>query len=297
MTDSLERVFAGSFRTRLAAPVARREPSGVLSPVPLGAPSDLRGIVEAEIVPRLVGAHAMRSRPPIPRRPARVAPSLLREQDVSDLAMLSMTDDVAAAIRFVEDRCRLGIPLDVLYLDLLSPAARTLGVLWERDLCSFADVTVGLGVVHGVMHAFSPRFVQDAGVEDPRRSVLLVGAPGEQHSFGVHMVAEFFRRAGWAVRTEHPTSVAACGEMAAEGWYGVIGVSSGSTVKLDTVTECIRIVRRRSVNPDVAVLVGGPLFAVHPECARVVGADASTADGSQVPELAERFIARMPART
>ncbi len=282
---------------RQVAPAIDGSPSVAGSLMSAGAAAGLRGLVEAEIVPRLVSAHAMRARPGARRRPPPSLSRLLHEQDVSDFATLSITSDVGTATRFVEERCRVGIPLDVLYLDLLSPAARTLGTMWERDMCSFADVTVGLGVVQGVLHALSDRFVDGtSGTADPRHSVLLLGAPGEQHSVGVHMVAEFFLRAGWAVRTEHPSSVAACAEMASEAWYGVVGISVGSSVKIGTVVECVRVVRARSANRDAAILVGGPLFVIHPECAQVVGADGTATDGSQVPQLAEQFVSRMTLR-
>jgi len=298
MTDSLVRATAGSGRMRQIGLVVDRSPSVVGPSVSAGTASDLRSLVEAEIVPRLVSAHALRAKPAAARR--RPPPSLsrlLHEQDVSDFATLSITSDITAATRFVDERCRVGIPLDVLYLDLLSPAARALGTMWEQDMCSFADVTVGLGVVQGVLRAMSDRFVDGTtGGADPRQSILLIGAPGEQHSVGVHMVAEFFLRAGWAVRTETPSCVAACAELAAEAWYGVIGISAGSSVKIGTVVDCVRLVRLRSMNRDAAVLVGGPLFVIHPECAQMVGADGTAADGSQAPLLAEQFVARMPAR-
>ena len=297
MMDSLVRATAGSGRMRQVAHAIDGSPSVAGSSMSAGTSAELRGLVEAEIVPRLLSAHAMRTRPAATRRPPPPLSRLLHEQDVSDFAALSISSDVAAATRFVEERCRVGIPLDVLYLDLLSPAARTLGTMWERDMCSFADVTVGLGVVQGVLHALSDRFVDGtSGGADPRHSALLVGAPGEQHSVGVHMVAEFFLRAGWAVRSEHPTSVGACAELASEAWYGVVGISAGSSVKIDTVIECVRLVRMRSANRDAAILVGGPLFVIHPECAQAVGADGTATDGSQVPQLAEKFVARMPVR-
>ena len=44
----------------------------------------------------------------------------------------------------------------------------------------------------------------DATYKEGGRRALLVSVPGEQHSFGVTMVAEFFRRAGWDAWTGAP---------------------------------------------------------------------------------------------
>jgi methanogenic corrinoid protein MtbC1 len=63
---------------------------------------------------------------------------------------------------------------------------------------------------------------------------------------------------------------------------------------LDNLRVCIHEVRELSRNPRVAVLVGGLIFAGHPERVKFVGADASGLDGKQAPAHAERLIARWP---
>ena len=53
---------------------------------------------------------------------------------------------------------------------------------------------------------------------------------------------------------------------------------------------CIAAVRQASCNGDLAILVGGPLFALHPEFVGKVGADGMTIDGREAPLLAESLI-------
>jgi len=52
----------------------------------------------------------------------------------------------------------------------------------------------------------------------------------------------------------------------------------------------IAAVRHAACNRDLAVLVGGPLFGLHPEFVGQVGADGMTIDGREAPLLAESLI-------
>ena len=53
------------------------------------------------------------------------------------------------------------MPLELLFLRLLAPAARRLGELWEGDLCTFTDVTIGLSHLQQVLRELSPVFEEE----------------------------------------------------------------------------------------------------------------------------------------
>ena len=56
------------------------------------------------------------------------------------------------------------------------------------------------------------------------------------------------------------------------------------------LTEAIASVRHAACNQAIAVLVGGPLFGLHPEYMDGLGADGVSVDGREAPGLAERLI-------
>ena len=59
------------------------------------------------------------------------------------------------------------------------------------------------------------------------RRVLLLPGPGEQHTFGLSMVAEFFRRSGWeVVGGTGPESLDPVRAVRDE-WFDVVGISVG----------------------------------------------------------------------
>jgi methanogenic corrinoid protein MtbC1 len=183
-----------------------------------------------------------------------------------------------------------GVSVEKLYLDLLAPTARYLGELWEEDLCNFTDVTVGLGRLQRVLRELSPALGRSVEHPSQGRRVLLLPSPGEQHTFGLVMVAEFFRRAGWDVTGGAWAAGADASALVSAEWFDVVGFSLGAEVHLRQLAASIAAVRHATCNRDLAILVGGPLFGVHPEFVGQVGADGMTIDGREAPSLAEGLI-------
>jgi methanogenic corrinoid protein MtbC1 len=177
-------------------------------------------------------------------------------------------------------------------VDLLAPSARYLGDLWERDLCSFTDVTIGLGRLQRILREQSPAFSRTPTGVDDGRSILLVPSPGEQHTLGLVMVGEFFRRAGWNVSGGAWTAGVDAAGLVRDEWFDAIGFSLGAEVHLQQLGEIITAVRQASCNPKITVLVGGPLFGENPGFWEQVGADGMTVDGREAPALADQLIAR-----
>lgn len=251
---------------------------------------ELAGLVrtiEAHIIPRLLLAH----RPPAARAGHADAPRL---DDVVALASLAMAHEASAALSLVESLRARGTPLEAIYLELLAPAARHLGQLWEADLCSFTEVTLGLCRLQQVLNALTAELNGDP--ERPRhgRRALLVPAPGEQHTFGLSMVAEFLRRAGWDVWAEAASKQELIALVRAE-WFAVIGFSVSCDTRLDVLAGAVRAIRRASRNPYLGVMVGGSVFVDHPELVSFVGADATAADARQACLQAETLLA-LPSR-
>jgi methanogenic corrinoid protein MtbC1 len=309
MNDSLERVVSGrAWEEVECAPVTE---STVIDPRVVtrhGRPGQLLAglidTVEAEIVPRLVLAR--RSSSGLSPGLGGVPPNVLAEvplivsqgldqvqqpDDVLELANLLVNDRFQIASSFVEGVRTRGVPLETLYLDLLAPTARHLGDLWTNDTLHFADVTIGLCHLQQVLHDFSPAFLNEASTRDDGSRALLMSVPGGQHTFGVAMVAEFFRRARWDVSTGAPVSRDELIRTVRSQWFAVVGLSVSCEVQLDALVSTIRLIRRASRNQSVGILVGGPVFVEHPEMVSLVGADATAVDGRQAPIQAENLLA------
>jgi methanogenic corrinoid protein MtbC1 len=204
---------------------------------------------------------------------------------VEDFARIVTSADPALARSHIDALCRLGVPLEVIYLELLAPTARHLGYLWEEDLCDFTDVTVGLGTLQQVLRQFGPEFRRLIDKPSAERRALLLPAPGEQHTFGLFMVEEFFRRDGWHARSEPASDISRGLAVIRSEWFDVVGFSLSCSDLLDGLASAIRTVRSSAFNRNVRILVGGNVFLQNPELVSVVRADGTATDGLAVARL------------
>jgi len=246
--------------------------------------------VAEEIVPRLVLA----------RRTAVTLEQAASEfgyaDDVAELTDLVLQPRFDIASERVDRISGRQPGTEAIYLDLLTPVARRLGEMWEEDLCDFVQVTVGLVRLQQMLTTLSVPFPQDAGRTQWIPRVLLVPAPGDQHSFGMSMVASFFQRAGWNGWSGVPGSTADLLSRVRNEWFAVVGFSVSNEKRLDALTSVIRAIRRTSRNREVGVMVGGPVFIEHPELVAMVGADATAVDGRQAVLQAQHLLALIPSR-
>jgi methanogenic corrinoid protein MtbC1 len=243
--------------------------------------------IEGEIIPRLL--LALQS-PPGAVAAEGEARSDASIDDVAEFARLVATHDMTVATAYVRALLNRGVSLEKIYLELLAPAARLLGEWWKADLRDFTEVTSGLCRMHQLLHEFSPMFLQDVAAAAPNKCVLLIPMPGEQHSFGLIMVAEFFRRAGWDVWDLHPSTPEDVFGVVRKQWFGIVGISLSCESRIDNLIPMISAVREKSRNPAVGVMVGGQPFIRHPELVAKVGADCTAVDGRRATIEAGRLL-------
>lgn len=243
--------------------------------------------IQHEIIPRLMLAHRT---PHECELPADFAVVKVSAEEVTEFARLILNHSEAEALNCIETMRLKGAPIESIYLDLLAPAARHLGELWEEDLCDFTDVTIGLGHLQKMLHQLSAEVEKQRHPVSNGLRVLLVPTPGEQHTFGLAMVAEFFQRDGWYVTGgpydlfDDPVT------LVKRQKFDVVGFSLATVSQLERLTECIAEVRKASTNDSVCIMVGGPLFAGNPEFGSRVGADLVANDGSLAPGLARLHL-------
>jgi len=265
----------------------------------------MRNTLETEIIPRLVLSCRGAKPPGTPRSPAAntdaEAAEMAQMAIVREFTELLLGDDTTEAARYLSALRRDGASLEDIYLNLFGPAACYLGHLWEQDIRDFVDVTLGTGRLQQFVWDFgaefqdfpSPEDAGDAGEQwtrDKRRRALLLPIPGEQHTFGLTLMAEFFRRAEWEVRGWPLLEESELINLVRNEWFALVGISVGGEVSLAGLGSLIRDVRRHSNNRSVGVMVGGPIFVRQPGLAKQVGADATAVDARQAVDQAESLL-------
>jgi methanogenic corrinoid protein MtbC1 len=280
---------SGSSRN-LAQALAEAGPAPSPAVAALGRPGDSPRFGNAladDVIPRLHLAQAARM-PGL---------ALAGTGPVDALAAMLLRHDGISASAYADALQRGGMPAEDICLDLLAPAARLLGQWWEDDVCDFATVTLGVLHLRRIREAMVPRLMQDALPLRPGApSILLAPVPGEQHIFGLEMVADFFRRAGWHALVVPVRSIVDLTGLLRREHVDMLGLTSGASERMDMVATTIRKTRQAARNRNMGVMVGGPAFTLNPGQAPLVGADAMAADARAAPAQAARVIRMLAQR-
>lgn len=239
-------------------------------------------LVRTEIIPRLRLRH-----PTLEQAVTRPAPKLDTEA-AAEFAAPILAQDPAPAFSAFSGLLSEGYAADDLFLDLLAPSAALLGRLWEEDLCDFIEVTAGVARLQLLLATF--RTERASIPTEEQCHVLLIGAPGEQHRFGIAIVEQFLRTAGWQVTGGMDLNRKEIAALVQARWFGVAGLTLSCETHVDRLAAVIQDVRHASRNRAIGIMVGGPVFLAKPELVAQVGADASAADAPTAVLLAQRLL-------
>ncbi len=247
---------------------------------PSGHASILDRTIEQHVLPQLLRMHP----------PERLPDITLEASDVALMAAQAAARDPGPMFLTLEQMIAAGLPAETICLDVLAPAARHLGELWNEDEYDFSEVTIGVARLQQALRHLAPaaRSALRAAGRVPR--ILLVPVPGEQHQFGLAMAADFFRRAGWAVTSGGSPLLEPLLAIVRRGHFDVVGFSASCDRHAPMLARALRAVRQSSRNERVVTMVGGPLFASRPELAIQLGADATATDGAQAPITASLLV-------
>jgi MerR family transcriptional regulator, light-induced transcriptional regulator len=278
-----------------------------IGPTPEERLARLVRTIESDIIPRLVRAHQPPDRPTLEEAAGSRSPAAqFPPADVRIFTALVLAGSDADLFGHIDQLVVQGCTIESLYLDLIAPTARNLGQMWADDLCNFADVTIATGRLQQILRRLSPAFGRTVQVPQDGRRLLLLPAPGEQHTLGLAMVADFFSRAGWHVSNGGITTLAdGAGGFAGvadairqvrDDWFDVVGFSLGRSSGLSGLARLVGQLRRASRNRGIGILVGGPVFAEDPALVARVGADAMARTGQDAPAVAEGLLASRTSR-
>ena len=246
----------------------------------------LENTIQAEILPRLLSPPAV-----APASGEHGGDACLTEADVQAFVRLILANDQPAARGVVQRIMASQGGREALNRQLLTPAARHLGWLWERDICDFMDVTLGVYRLDRLMKESEFADGQPATMHRHQHQALLLPAPGEQHCFGITMVAEVFRAGGWCVRTGPAVARDRLVRLVRDEWFDIVGLSISSERCIAGIAVCVRALRKASCNNRLLIMLGGHAIIGHEERSLFLGADMAAADAYQALEDGNALMA------
>ena len=216
----------------------------------------------------------------------------LSPDDAQHLARQSLLA-TADLHQVIADWLQRGVPMTAIYLDGITKAARMLGQWWLSDDIDFGTVTVGSSRLHRLLYDLSPQFLLDAK-PSIGATVMMLAEPESQHTMGLFMLSEFFRRAGWYTLVEQPRLDANVLRLLSGHWVDVLALSVSTDRQLPALRILVRQARQISPNPQMAIIAGGPLALSDPQALLDLGVDWV---GTDAPGTVDRASAAISAVT
>lgn len=260
-----------------------------------------RAVLEAELAPPSqsitsdIFDEAARVLPSLPL----VAPSPIQatnpHAELSFRYVSSLLDgDRHQASRLILDTVEGGVPVQDIYLDVVSPAQQEVGRLWQMNRISVAQEHYCTAATQQVMSRLHPWIFTTPRVG---RRIIATSVGGELHELGMRMVADFFEMAGWdayylGASTPLPDLLRSI-----SAWHPeVVAISATMSRHVAEVGEIIQAIRARPEIAEIPILVGGYPFNIAPDLWKHVGADGSARSPEAAVQLGQRLAEERTGR-
>ena len=256
-------------------PTAQTNPQAVS--LPTMDVATLAQTIESEIIPRLMLLHRETRERPQAGKTLNLFETNTQKQGWAALLPvfidILLEDNIDKAFRYTDGLVREGHLLTDVILELFSPAARSLGEMWESDALSFVDVSLGLSRLQQLIGMFRANLAPDHNPFMQPKQIFLCAVPGETHTFGIHVVEAIFIRDGWDVRRETRFSRSEILACVRSQWFDVIGLTASCHTDLSGLCDLVKVIRKQSCNGDIKITLGGSAFANDPSDALQYGSD------------------------
>lgn len=204
-------------------------------------------------------------------------PRKLDDGIVAALARAVVSDDPVAFRSLRADLRRARISEAELVDSYFPAVARYLGCAWAEDRAPFTDVSIGVARMQAILRQVGRDWTSNSSARSDSATVLLVLPEGEQHSFGVVVLAGQLRRNGISVRLEIGATPAGLNALVQSKRFDLAMISVGCEERLDTCQKLIAALKDGS-RKGLRVAVGGAVLERPVDVKGRTGADIVTSD-------------------
>ncbi|MFK7837139.1 MAG: B12-binding domain-containing protein [Sulfitobacter sp.] len=224
------------------------------------------------------------------RRMAReVSEPKVSPKEIRALSEALIDKNAKAASKLIESYLAGGVnPVDI-YVNYLGPAAHRLGVWWERDEVTFANVTVGTGRIYAIMRTLRHRMPITQLPE--ARSAFFAAVPDDDHKLGVKMAADLFRKQGWEVDLALDDTHDQLVERITTSGHMLIGLSGGGEHALPALARLILALRVST--PNALIMVSGNVVRAAEEKIALMHVDGMALDFDKAMTSLEELWSRL----
>jgi methanogenic corrinoid protein MtbC1 len=191
--------------------------------------------------------------------------------------------DRRGAFRVLDEAHAAGLDLAAIYMDVLQPALREIGRLWQENVIGVADEHLATAITQAAM----ARLYEEAAPWDdrPRRSLVAACVDTERHELGLRMLCDLLECEGWDTTYLGATvPVDSLVMMLRRRRPDVLALSAALPPHLPRLRDTIRAVRDAlgpaGTEGAPLIVVGGRPFVDDPSLGARLGADLTAPDAA-----------------
>lgn len=185
---------------------------------------------------------------------------MLDDEEINRITQLLLSTEDGAFELAITVLKTHGVSINYIVLDLIPTIARRLGKQWEDDTLSFAEVSIGVNRLERVIHKLDYLFQVTQLEKRGDHSILISVLPESQHSLGTLILSNYFIHSGWRVYRPENTSLKSISRELESNKHDAIAISISCDEQLERLPNTISVLREKSKNPKIIVLIGGPLY-------------------------------------
>lgn len=159
------------------------------------------------------------------------------DADLEKLCLAFISDDEHAAPTIISSLRAEGTSAEVIYLQHLAASARMLGEWWTADRVNFTQVTFASGRMFAIMRSMKHLFEPISPLQ--HKQALFASVPGEDHTIGVRMAADLFRKDGWDIDLQVGLDHDALIARIEQNPSGIVGLSISGEHSIDALSRLV----------------------------------------------------------
>ena len=217
----------------------------------------------------------------------------LDEEEVNKLTNL-LLDSQEGSFEFAITILKThGASINYIVLELIPEIARRFGKQWEDDSLSFADVSMGVSKLERAIHKLDYLFQANQLDRQQNKAIFISGFPGSQHSLGSLIFGNFLTFCGWQVHRPNQTNIDSIIYGVSSKILQAIAISVSTNQQLEQLPSLIDLLRQKSQNPKIIVLVGGPLYNKAPEAFDHIQAEVKAFSPEESVQKLEQHLSQL----
>lgn len=197
----------------------------------------------------------------------------LDEKEINRITQLLLDTEEGAFELAITVLKTHGASINYIVLELIPEIAKKLGKQWEDDTLSFAEVSIGVGKLERAIHKLDYLFQASQLEKRQNKSIVISPFPDSQHSLGTLILSNFFTHSGWQVYRPANNGLHSIIHEIESKHHHVLAISISTYEQLHELPGLIQLLKEKSNNPQIIVLIGGPLYNKSPEKFNHIQAD------------------------